>query len=148
MIENQAKNSKKDKILNVIFIAISVILICFMFFTVKFWISLSVVKGDSMNPSLQSGDILITNMLTTPKEATKLKESYLKDGTKTFYNIDGTFSYEIKENEFFVLGDNRGNSEDSRYFGPINSDRIIGVVHEFWIDKKQITTQIFAFRGN
>ncbi|MBO5888760.1 MAG: signal peptidase I, partial [Clostridia bacterium] len=95
MIENQAKNSKKDKILNVIFIAISVILICFMFFTVKFWISLSVVKGDSMNPSLQSGDILITNMLTTPKrgEVVVFKFDENNDYIKRVIAISGDTIY-------------------------------------------------------
>ncbi len=28
--------------------------------------------------------------------------------------------------EIFVCGDNRANSEDSRYFGPINADRLVG----------------------
>jgi len=28
--------------------------------------------------------------------------------------------------EIFVCGDNRGNSEDSRYFGPVNSNQIVG----------------------
>ena len=32
----------------------------------------------------------------------------------------------VDENEVFVLGDNRGNSLDSRYFGPISADDIVG----------------------
>ena len=32
----------------------------------------------------------------------------------------------LKEDEYFVLGDNRGNSYDSRFFGPIKKDEIIG----------------------
>jgi signal peptidase I len=32
----------------------------------------------------------------------------------------------LGKDEIFVSGDNRGNSEDSRYFGPINADRIVG----------------------
>lgn len=34
----------------------------------------------------------------------------------------------VKAGEVFVLGDNRPNSEDSRFFGPIKSDNIIGKV--------------------
>ena len=32
----------------------------------------------------------------------------------------------LAENEYFLVGDNRDNSFDSRMFGPISKDRIIG----------------------
>jgi signal peptidase I len=32
----------------------------------------------------------------------------------------------LKADQIFVCGDNRANSEDSRYFGPINADQIVG----------------------
>ena len=32
----------------------------------------------------------------------------------------------LSEYEYFLIGDNRENSFDSRMFGPISSDRIIG----------------------
>jgi len=32
----------------------------------------------------------------------------------------------LGKNELFVMGDNRPNSEDSRYFGPINLSQVIG----------------------
>lgn len=34
----------------------------------------------------------------------------------------------LKEDEYFVLGDNRNNSNDSRFFGPIKRDCIMGKV--------------------
>jgi len=37
-------------------------------------------------------------------------------------NVDIT----LKSNELFVSGDNRANSEDSRYFGPINASQVVG----------------------
>lgn len=41
--------------------------------------------------------------------------------------------YTLKEGEFLVLGDNRRNSQDSRFFGILNEDRIQGkVVARFW----------------
>jgi len=41
--------------------------------------------------------------------------------------------YILKENQFVVLGDNRDNSSDSRYFGIISKDRIQGkVVARMW----------------
>lgn len=39
----------------------------------------------------------------------------------TVGNVDLT----LQSNQLFVCGDNRGNSEDSRYFGPINTNQIV-----------------------
>ncbi len=37
-----------------------------------------------------------------------------------------SFNYEIKSNYYFMIGDNRDNSEDGRYFGPVRENLIIG----------------------
>lgn len=37
----------------------------------------------------------------------------------------GNVDYSLSSDQFFVAGDNRTNSEDSRYFGPIGKDKII-----------------------
>lgn len=34
----------------------------------------------------------------------------------------------LKENEYFVLADSRSNAEDSRYFGTVKKDEIVGTV--------------------
>lgn len=45
----------------------------------------------------------------------------------------GDFSYKLNRNEFFVLGDNRGNSIDSRHFGCINKRDIVGkMIYRFF----------------
>jgi signal peptidase I len=38
----------------------------------------------------------------------------------------GNRDWIVGDDEIFVLGDNRGNSEDSRYFGPVKTNAIVG----------------------
>ena len=56
----------------------------------------------------------------------KLKETYLEPNIKTYgFNKEKVI---LGEKEFFFLGDNRTASKDSRTFGPVNKDLIIGKV--------------------
>jgi signal peptidase I len=51
-----------------------------------------------------------------------LNEPYLSTDEIT----DGSYSVKLRNNEYYLLGDNRDNSKDSRTFGPIKKDQIIG----------------------
>lgn len=50
----------------------------------------------------------------------------------------------LKNDEYFMMGDNRGNSQDSRYWGPLKQDRFIGrAVNIFWpVHRKRNLSQI------
>jgi signal peptidase I len=56
-----------------------------------------------------------------------LHENYVRERTR----FSGR--WEVGENEYFVLGDNRNHSRDSSEYGPVDVNRISGVVKfRFW----------------
>ena len=55
-------------------------------------------------------------------------EPYLPTGTKTFLPDRGEKLMMTGKDQYFVLGDNRGNSEDSRYYGSIARAQIVGSI--------------------
>lgn len=56
----------------------------------------------------------------------KYDETYLSPELITLFK-NSSFSVSVDEGEYFVMGDNRDNSRDSRNFGCITKDSIIGV---------------------
>lgn len=58
-----------------------------------------------------------------------VKESFLKNNQETYdFNIKDIGYDEVPEDCYFVLGDNRENSKDSRVLGPIDKEKIQGSV--------------------
>jgi signal peptidase I len=52
----------------------------------------------------------------------EIEEPYLPEGTQTS-NFGPT---DVPQGMIFVMGDNRGNSDDSRSFGPIEAEKVVG----------------------
>lgn len=72
------------------------------------------------------GDIIDIDEGQVFVNGAKLIETYLEKGITTENTGGMNFPYTVKEGEYFVLGDNRGNSADSRYWGTVPEENIIG----------------------
>lgn len=95
-------------------------------------------KGDivAIKPTKQHNEPLVKRIIATGGDTVKIYNNVLFVNDK---QIEEEYLYEndwysedleisLKENEYFVLGDNRNNSSDSRIFGTFQKTDIMGVV--------------------
>jgi signal peptidase I len=77
--------------------------------------------------SLAGGDVFINgHRLTEPWLASSERGITTPGPSGTPYSLDHT--YRIPQRDYYVLGDNRTDSCDSRYFGPVSRSLVYGVV--------------------
>lgn len=55
-----------------------------------------------------------------------------REGENIFINGEETNTYTIKQNYYFGMGDNRDNSQDSRFWGFVPEDHVIGKASLVW----------------
>lgn len=72
---------------------------------------------------IKNGAVTVYND-AQPKGFVMDESAYLPEGRKT----NGSITQKIGENEYYVLGDNRPASSDSRVFGPISTTDVMGRV--------------------
>ena len=78
--------------------------------------------------------VYIKRIIGTPGDQINIESNgsiFVNDIELEIQNVNNTnngdiFDIKLSENEYFLVGDNRENSFDSRMFGPISRDRIIG----------------------
>lgn len=119
------------------FVTIALIIIV----PLRMWVAQPfIVHGKSMDPTFMNGDYLIVDEIsykfTEPKEGDVIVFRYPNDPSKFFIKriiglpnqtleVEGKM-ISIEDNEYFVLGDNRSASSDSRVWGTVNKSLIIG----------------------
>ena len=63
------------------------------------------------------------------EEEVRYEEPYINDGYRTGSN-NQVNAFEVPEGQYFVMGDHRNNSNDSRSVGTIGRDMIVGHVRQ------------------
>ena len=111
--------------------------------------------------------LFIKRVIGLPNETVKIKEDgsiYINDekikqdylevsqnvNTYQIINLE-RMEMTLKDDEYFVLGDNRGNSYDSRFFGAINKEVILGKLsfvygHQEVKEDGKITQKFFPIK--
>lgn len=77
------------------------------------------------------GDVVEIRDTQVYVNGTALDEPYINEPCQPAYCDDNT--WELGSDEFFVMGDNRNRSSDSRSFGPVLQEYIVGeVLIRYW----------------
>ncbi|HVL40341.1 MAG TPA: signal peptidase I [Fimbriimonadaceae bacterium] len=134
------------------FTGFGVVLLGVLAFSIYFFLTFRtvVVSGESMEPTFRSGQRLLVSKAYWLVGPIKEKDIVVVQGEKpTDYMIKRVYKlsggivdwanapvnwaitdgeYRVPEGQLYILGDNREVSEDSRRFGPIRLDQVIGKV--------------------
>ena len=72
------------------------------------------------------GESLVFTEGTLLVDGSKLSEPYLR-GLPSYLGLEA-FEYSLAADAYFVMGDNRAHSTDSRHFGPVSCSQVEGTV--------------------
>ena len=85
------------------------------------------IKDRSMEPTLKSGDYTLVNRLAYIfKKPSKGDVIVLRHPMEKDRFLIKRITMITNSDEYYVIGDNRDYSQDSRHFGPIDKSLIVG----------------------
>lgn len=103
-------------------IVMSILLLCLIY-----CFRPTVVQGESMYPALEDGDTLICNTLNKNPEVGDIV--VIKPSFETVPDqLIIKRVTDIKDGKIFIEGDNKENSYDSRNFGYVSLEHLLGVI--------------------
>lgn len=136
--EKLTLEEKKNSFWDFFKFTIMAVIIVFFFRT---WVAQPfIVSGSSMEPTFQNGNYLIVDEISYrfhgPEKGDVIIFRYPLDPSKFFIKRVAYLPGEtiwmngeekiLKENEYYVLGDNNLQSSDSRYWGTLDGNLIVG----------------------
>lgn len=105
------------------------------------------IPKEGMTINLSVDSLVLYERVIRVYEGNKLE---VKNGT-IFINDQPTTKYTFKQNYYFMMGDNRHNSLDSRYWGFVPEDHIVGKPVFVWMSKGEYSgfrpDRMMAFVG-
>lgn len=93
----------------------------------------------------EKGKSVIINSQTIPlykRIIEKYEHNSLKiEGDKIYINNQLTDTYTFKQNYYWMMGDNRHNSEDARYWGFVPFDHVVGKPTFIWFSLEKFNSE-------
>ncbi len=89
------------------------------------------INGDKMTQKVLAGEQAAPRSVVMTEDLTGVEHAMQKRLSPT--RLSQNFTAVVPEGHYFMMGDNRDNSSDSRVWGPVPEDRIVGRAFARWM---------------